>query len=299
MIAVGDSGAIVVQPYHQGVVLPMRTLQLASGQSVPVLGMGTWQMGERTQSRQSERDALRHGLDLGLSLIDTAEMYGEGGAEAVIAPVLADRRSEVFLVSKVYPYNASRQGAIAACERSLKRLNTDYLDLYLLHWRGTIPLEETLSAFQTLQQAGKIRAFGVSNFDVEDMAEVTQLVGGSAIATNQVLYNLMRRGIELNLLPWSRQRGMPIMAYSPIEQGRLLNHPTLKTLAQHRGVTPAQIAIAWLLQQPDVIVIPKSSRIEHIDQNYAALNLNLSVTELASLDQAFPSPTQPIPLEML
>lgn len=277
----------------------MRTLQLPSGQSIPVLGMGTWQMGERTQSRQTERDALRHGLDLGLSLIDTAEMYGEGGAEEVIAPVIADRRSEVFLVSKVYPHNASRQGAIAACERSLKRLNTDYLDLYLLHWRGSIPLAETLSAFQTLQQAGKIRSYGVSNFDVEDMAEVTQIDGGHAIATNQVLYNLMRRGIELNLLPWNRQRGIPIMAYSPIEQGRLLNHPTLKTLAQNRGVTPAQIAIAWLLHQPDMIVIPKSSRVDHINQNYAALNLKLSPTELATLDQAFPLPAQPIPLEML
>jgi diketogulonate reductase-like aldo/keto reductase len=277
----------------------MRTLQLPSGQTIPVLGMGTWRMGEAARNRQSEIAALRHGLDLGLSLIDTAEMYGEGGAEEVIAPVIANRRSDVFLVSKVYPHNASRKGAIAACERSLKRLKTDYLDLYLLHWRGSIPLAETLEAFQTLQKAGKIRSYGVSNFDAEDMEEAIHLQGGNAIATNQVLYNLMRRGVELNLLPWCRQRGIPIMAYSPIEQGRLLNHRALRAIAQERGVTTAQVAIAWLLHQEDVIVIPKSSRIEHIEQNYAALNLQLSAAELATLDTAFPPPQKPIPLEML
>ena len=277
----------------------MRTLNLPSGQSIPVLGMGTWQMGENAKNRQSEINALRHGLDLGLSLIDTAEMYGEGGAEEVIAHAIAHCRASVFLVSKVYPHNASKRGAIAACDRSLKRLKTDYLDLYLLHWRGSIPLAETLEAFETLQQAGKIRSYGVSNFDVEDMEEASQHKVGKTIATNQVLYNLMRRGIEWNLLPWCRQRNIPIMAYSPIEQGRLLNDRTLKTIAQERGVTAAQVAIAWLLHQDNVIVIPKSSRIDHVEQNYAALDLKLSAEELATLDAAFPPPTKPVSLEML
>lgn len=221
----------------------MRNLELPSGQLIPVLGMGTWQMGESAKNRQSEIDALRHGLDLGLSLIDTAEMYGEGGAEEVIAQVIASRRASVFLVSKVYPHNASKQGAIAACERSLKRLKTDYLDLYLLHWRGSIPLAETLEAFQTLQQAGKIRSYGVSNFDVEDIEEASQLKGGKEIVTNQVLYNLARRGIEWNLLPWCRERSIPIMAYSPIEQGRLLNNRTLNAVAQQRQVMGSAIAL--------------------------------------------------------
>jgi diketogulonate reductase-like aldo/keto reductase len=277
----------------------VRTLKLPSGQLIPILGMGTWQMGENARNRQSEIDALRHGLDLGLSLIDTAEMYGEGGAEEVIAHAIASRRAEVFLVSKVYPHNASKRGTIAACERSLQRLKTDYLDLYLLHWRGSVPLVETLEAFQTLQQAGKIRSYGVSNFDVEDMEEAIGLKGGKAIATNQVLYNLMRRGIEWNLLPWCQQQGIPIMAYSPIEQGRLLNNQTLKAIAGERGVTAAQVAIAWLLHQENVIVIPKSSRIDHVEQNYAALNLKLSAEELAALDAAFPPPTKIVPLEML
>jgi diketogulonate reductase-like aldo/keto reductase len=277
----------------------VRTLKLPSGQLIPVLGMGTWQMGENALNRQSEIDALRHGLDLGLTLIDTAEMYGEGGAEEVIAQAIASRRAEVFLVSKVYPHNASKRGTITACERSLQRLKTDYLDLYLLHWRGEVPLAETLEAFQTLQQSGKIRSYGVSNFDAEDMEEAIGLKDGKGIATNQVLYNLMRRGIEWNLLPWCRQRDIPIMAYSPIEQGRLLNNRTLKTIAQEREVTAAQVAIAWLLHQENVIVIPKSSRIDHVEQNYAALNLKLSAEELAALDAAFPPPTKPVPLEML
>ena len=277
----------------------MRTLKLPSGQLIPVLGMGTWRMGENALHRQSEIDALRHGLDLGFSLIDTAEMYGEGGAEEVIAQAIANRRESVFLVSKVYPHNASKQKAIAACERSLKRLKTDYLDVYLLHWRGSVPLAETLEAFETLQQSGKIRSYGVSNFDIEDMQEVSQLKGGKGIVTNQVLYNLMRRGIEWNLLPWCRQQNIPIMAYSPIEQGRLLNNKTIKAIAQQRGVTAAQVAIAWLLHQEDIIVIPKSSRIDHVEQNYAAKDLKLSAEELAALDVAFPPPTKPVSLEML
>lgn len=277
----------------------MRTLSLPSGQVMPVLGMGTWRMGENPLERQDEINALRHGLDLGLSLIDTAEMYGEGGAEEVIAQAILNRRSQVFLVSKVYPHNASSQGAIAACEKSLKRLKTDYLDLYLLHWRGVIPLTETLEAFQVLQQAGKIRSYGVSNFDVEDLEEVRQLKGGKAIDTNQVLYNLMRRGIEWDLLPWCRQRSIPLMAYSPIEQGRILKKRTLQLIAQQRGVTAAQVAIAWLLHQEKVIVIPKSSRIEHVEENRAASELKLSTEELDTLDAAFPPPTQPTRLEML
>lgn len=277
----------------------MRTLELPSGQAIPVLGMGTWQMGEHTRNRQSEVDALRYGLDLGVSLIDTAEMYGEGGAEEVVAKAIANRRADVFLVSKVYPHNASAVGAIAACERSLKRLNTDYLDLYLLHWRGSIPLADTLAAFQTLQQAGKIRSYGVSNFDVEDMEEAIHQPHGSAIATNQVLYNLTRRGVELNLLPWCRQRNIPIMAYSPIEQGRLLNNRALQSIAHARGATTAQVAIAWLLHQENVIVIPKSSHIDHVKQNRAALDLALTAEELATLDAAFPRPKNSIPLEML
>lgn len=277
----------------------MRTIELISGQVIPVLGMGTWQMGEHTRSRQSEINVLRHGLDLGLSLIDTAEMYAEGGAEEVIAQAIAGRRSEVFLVSKVYPHNASKQGVIAACERSLKRLQTDYLDVYLLHWRGSFPLSETLDGFQWLQQAGKIRSYGVSNFDVSDMQAALSLKGGDRVVTNQVLYNLKRRGIELNLLPWCQQRNIPIMAYSPIEQGRLLNHRTLTTIARDRGVTTAQVAIAWLLHQENVIVIPKSSRIEHIEQNRAALDLQLSTEELTTLDASFPPPQKSIPLEML
>lgn len=277
----------------------MRTIRLPSGQAIPALGLGTWRMGESAKQRSTEVAALRHGLDLGMTLIDTAEMYGEGGAEEVIAEVIADRRSQVFLVSKVYPHNASRRSAIAACERSLKRLRTDYLDLYLLHWRGSVPLAETLEAFQQLKQAGKIRDYGVSNFDVDDMEEARTLEGGSAIATNQVLYNLMRRGIEWDLLPWCRQHNIPIMAYSPVEQGRLLQQPALKTIAQQRQVTPAQIAIAWLLHQQDVVVIPKASTIAHVEQNRAATDLQLTPDELQTLDTAFPPPQKPVPLETL
>jgi diketogulonate reductase-like aldo/keto reductase len=223
----------------------MKFIRLLSGQSIPVLGMGTWRMGESPEQRQIEVTALRHGLDLGMTLIDTAEMYGEGGAEIVVGEAIAQRRSSVFLVSKFYPHNATRQGTIAACERSLKRLKTDYLDLYLLHWRGSVPLAETLEALQTLKKAGKIRDYGVSNFDTDDMAEVFALSGGQAIATNQVLYNLTRRGVEWDLLPWCRAHQIPVMAYSPVEQGRLLGHPTLQTIAQQHGASAAQIAIAW------------------------------------------------------
>ena len=274
-------------------------IELPSGQTIPVFGMGTWRMGENPQNRRQEVAALRRGMALGVTLIDTAEMYGEGGAEEVVAEAVGDRRSEVFLVSKVYPHNASKQGAIAACERSLKRLNTDYLDLYLLHWRGSVPLSETLEAFQMLKQSGKIRDYGVSNLDVSDMAAAIALPGGQEIATNQVLYNLSRRGIETNLLPWCRDRNIPIMAYSPIEQGRLLGNRTLGKIAKEKGVSEAQIAIAWILQQEDIIVIPKSSHIEHVEQNYAALTITLTSEDLSLLNEAFPKPNRPIPLQML
>jgi diketogulonate reductase-like aldo/keto reductase len=277
----------------------MKTIALPSGQRIPTLGMGTWRIGESAHQRHNEVAALRHGLDLGMTLIDTAEMYGEGGAEIVIAEAIAHYRPSVFLVSKVYPHNATRQGTIAACDRSLKRLKTDYLDLYLLHWRGSVPLSETLEALQGLKQVGKIREFGVSNFDVDDMEEAFALKDGRAIATNQVLYNLSRRGVEWDLLPWCRQHRIPVMAYSPVEQGRLLKNQALQAIAQQRGVTTAQIAIAWLLQQEQVIVIPKSSSIKHIEQNYAALNLELSAADLEALDAAFPPPSQRVSLEML
>lgn len=277
----------------------MRTIGLPSGRTIPVLGMGTWRMGERAWNRRNEIAALRHGLDSGITLVDTAEMYGEGGAEEVIAEAIDGRRAEVFLVSKVYPHNASKRDAIAACERSLKRLKTDYLDLYLLHWRGSVPLAETLEAFQSLRESGKILDYGVSNFDVKDMEEAIGVPSGNVIATDQVLYNLTRRGIERDLLPWCRDRNIPIMAYSPIEQGRILHNPTLKKIARERGATPARVALAWLLHRPDVIVIPKSSRIEGVEDNRAALESRLSPEELAILDRAFPAPAKPVPLEML
>ncbi len=277
----------------------MKSILLPSGQPISALGMGTWRMGESAAHRQQEVTALRHGIDLGMTLIDTAEMYGEGGAEIVVGQAIAQRRSSVFLVSKVYPHNATRQGAIAACERSLRRLKTDYLDLYLLHWRGSVPLAETLEAFLTLKQSGKIREYGVSNFDLDDMQEAVVLVQGRAIATNQVLYNLSRRGVEWDLLPWSRQQSIPTMAYSPVEQGRLLQNPILQKMAQQREVTPAQIAIAWLLHQEQTIVIPKSSSIAHIEQNRAAFALQLSADDISALDIAFPPPCKRVSLQML
>jgi diketogulonate reductase-like aldo/keto reductase len=277
----------------------IKSLKLSSGQAIPVLGMGTWQMGENDRDRPSEVAALRHGLELGLSLIDTAEMYGEGGAELVIAEAIAGCRSDVFLTSKVYPHNASMKGAIEACERSLKRLNTDYLDLYLLHWRSSVPLEETLGAFQKLHQSGKIRSYGVSNFDTKDMKKAVSIPGGKEIVTNQVLYNLMRRGVEWDLLPWCRQQNIPIMAYSPIEQGRLLQNHTLQSIATDRQVSAAEVAIAWLLHQDQVIVIPKSSNIAHVEKNRAALDLKLTIEELETLDAAFPAPRRSVPLEMI
>lgn len=275
----------------------MKRLTLPSGKEVPVLGQGTWKMGEDSAKRLSEIAALRLGLDLGMTLIDTAEMYGQGESEELIAEAVGGRRADVFLVSKVYPHNATRQGAVAACDRSLRRLQTDYLDLYLLHWRGSVPLAETIDAFQSLKAAGKIRDYGVSNFDREDMEEAAGVPGGQAIATNQVLYNLMRRGVEWDLLPWCRQRKIPIMAYSPIEQGRLSNKVAI--LARRRGVTPAQVALAWLLHHEGVIVIPKASNQSHVRENRAALDLTLTDADLAELNKLFPPPRGKSSLEIL
>lgn len=256
-------------------------------------------MGEDARARQAEVVALRCGLDLGMTLIDTAEMYANGGAEEVVGEAIAGRRQEVFLVSKVLPSNASRRGTIKACDSSLRRLQTDCLDLYLLHWRGGIPLSETVEAFNTLIRDGKIRSWGVSNFDTSDMQELVGGAGSEAVATNQVLYNLMRRGIEYDLLPWQRKHKIPIMAYSPIEQGRMLENKTLSAVAHRHGATPAQVALAWLLGQEGVIVIPKAATLEHVRENRAATGLRLTSADLAELDRAVPPPKKKKPLEML
>ena len=276
-----------------------RTVTFPSGVVVPALGQGTWGMGNSSRRRAAEVAALRLGIELGMTLIDTAEMYAEGGAEEVVGEAIAGRRDEVFLVSKVLPGNASRRGTITACERSLRRLGTDCIDLYLLHWRGRTPLAETVEVFETLLREGKIRAWGVSNLDPADMLELLRAPGGTAVETNQVLYNLTRRGIEYDLLPWCQQRNLPIMAYSPIEQGRLLGNAALKSIATRHGATPAQIALAWLLRQDGVIAIPKAVSSEHVRENRAALDLQLTTQDLADLDRAFPPPTRPQPLEMI
>lgn len=277
----------------------MRFLSLPGGETVPVLGLGTWMMGERAEAAAAEVAALRLGLDLGMTLIDTAEMYGEGGAERIVGEAIAGRRDEVFLVSKVLPENAGRRAAVAACERSLKRLATDRIDLYLLHWRGRVPVEETVAAFLALQRAGKIRHWGVSNFDTAEMTALTASAAGGGCATNQILYNLTRRGPEWDLLPWCRAQRMPVMAYSPIEQGRLLAKPALCKLATRRGISPAQLALAWVLAQDNVFTIPKAATATHIRENRAALDLVLTDEERAALDHAFPPPQGPRPLELL
>lgn len=277
----------------------MNTVCLPSGESVSALGQGTWYMGEGRGGRKQEVAALQLGLDLGLTLIDTAEMYAEGGAEEVVGEALTGRRDEAFLVSKVYPHNASRQGVVVACERSLRRLRTDRIDLYLLHWRGPHPLGETVAGFEALQRAGKIRHWGVSNLDLDDMRELAAVPGGDACAANQLLYNLSRRGIEWDLLPWLRQRGVPVMAYSPIEQARLLERPGLADFARRHGMTAAQAALAWLLGQEGVIAIPKSARAEHVRDNAAARGFTLDAAQRAALDRLFAPPAGPTPLEML
>ena len=278
----------------------MKTVTFASGVSVPVLGQGTWNMGEDASRKAAEVRALQLGLDLGMTLIDTAEMYGEGGAEEVVGAALAGRRSDAFLVSKVYPHNASFDGVRAACERSLRRLRVESIDLYLLHWQGHHPLAETFDGFEALRQAGKIRDYGVSNLDLPSMEEA---IGYGAPATDQVLYNLLKRGIEFDLLPWCRARGMPVMAYSPLEssgreQAALLGHPALRTVADAHDATPAQIALAWVLHQDGVIAIPKAVDPVHLRANRAAADIRLTSDDLAALDRAFPPPRRARALDM-
>ncbi|MHC8318644.1 aldo/keto reductase [Pseudomonas sp. LB3P31] len=273
----------------------MRSLQLA-GVEVPVIGQGTWRMGEDSSQRTGEIAALRQGIELGMTLIDSAEMYAEGGAEEVVGEAIAGQRDKVFLVSKVYPHNAGRQGIPQACERSLKRLGTDYIDLYLLHWRGQYPLEETVEAFERLREAGKIGRWGVSNFDLDDLHELAN----PACATNQVLYNLEERGIEFDLLPWCQQQRLPVMAYCPIGQGgHMLAQATLAQVAARHQATPAQVALAWILRQDGVIAIPKAVRLEHVTLNARALDLQLEPGDLEALDQAFRAPQRKQRLAMV
>ena len=266
---------------------------------MPTLGIGTWRMGERKRDRSREVSALRLSLDLGMTLIDTAEMYGDGESERVVAEAIAGRRDDAFLVSKVYPHNASRRDAIAACERSLKRLATDHLDLYLLHWRGKVPLAETVAAFEALRESGKIRAWGVSNFDRGDMEELLALPEGRRCAANQVLYHLRCRGIEWDLLPLCRDRRIAVMAYSPLDEGRLTKDRRLVQIASRAGVEPAALALAWLLAQKGVAVIPKASDIVHVQNNRAAADLKLGPDITRDLDRAVPPPAGSTPLQVI
>jgi diketogulonate reductase-like aldo/keto reductase len=277
----------------------IRTATLPSGEPIPALGQGTWLAGESPPRRDLEVAALRLGLDLGMTLIDTAEMYGDGVAEELVGEAIAGRRDDVFLVSKVLPSHATRRGTIAACERSLRRLRTDRIDLYLLHWRESTPLEETLDGFAALAESGRIRHWGVSNLEASEMEELVNLRGGAAVQTDQVLYNLTRRGIEHDLLPWCRARRLPVMAYSPLEQGRLLGRRALRKVAERHGATPAQVALAWVLREEGVVAIPKATTPEHVRENRGALDVRLTGEDLVALDRAFPRPAGPTPLEVL
>jgi diketogulonate reductase-like aldo/keto reductase len=276
----------------------MRTISFPDGTVVPALGQGTWMMGEDAAMRADEIAALREGVELGMTLIDTAEMYGEGEAERLVGEAVAGMRDRVFLVSKVYPQNASHARLRRACEASLERLRTDRLDLYLLHWRGGVPLAETIEAMEQLVETGRILRWGVSNLDVDDMEELFE-AGGSACSTDQILYNLGRRGPEHDLLPWLTERRVPAMAYSPVEQGRLLSNPALRDVAERMKAAPAQVALAWALRRSDVIVIPKASSIAHVRENRAAADLELTSEEIDALDRAFPEPRGRVALEML
>ena len=276
----------------------MKTVTLPAGEKVAALGQGTWNMGDSPATRADEIAALRRGIDLGLTLLDTAEMYGDGRAEQLIAEAIVGRRDDVFIVSKVLPGNASRRGTVTACERSLKNLHTDRIDLYLLHWNGGVPFAETLEALTTLQRAGKIRQYGVSNLDLAECKD-WWAAGGDATATNQLLYNLSRRGIEWDLLPWLHARGVPVMAYSPLEQARLLKNAKFAALAKASGIAPAQLALAWLLARDEMIVIPKASTTARVEENAAARDITLSAAQIAELNKIFPPPTGARPLEML
>lgn len=275
------------------------SIALPGGERIAKLGQGTWEMGERASRRADEIAALREGVALGMTLIDTAEMYGDGATEELVGEALRGLRDEVFLVSKVYPHNASRRGVERACEASLARLGTDRIDLYLLHWRGGVPFEETVEGFEALVRAGKIRHWGVSNFDVDDMEELVALPGGAACAANQILYNVERRGPEFDLLPWSLARGMPVMAYSPVDHARLPKRSPLDDIAAGHGVSVWQVALAWVLRARGVCAIPKAARIEHVRENRAALDLKLGETDLAALDAYFKPPRGKRALEML
>jgi diketogulonate reductase-like aldo/keto reductase len=275
----------------------MRHVTLPDGEQVPCLGIGTWRMGENSRKRKGEIEALQTAIELGLTLIDTAEMYGDGGAEEVVADAIGDKRRDVFIVSKVHPRNAGRRDTIAACERSLKRLRSEVIDLYLLHWRGSVPLAETVEAFGQLKKAGKIRHWGVSNFDVGDMAELAQL-GDRSCASNQVMYHLGARGIEFDLLPAAEEAGIPLMAYSPLGAGDILSDTTLNEIAKSRDVSPATVALAWVLRQEQVMAIPKSAKRARVKGFRDALDLTLNVYELQGLDKAFPAPKKRTPLAM-
>ncbi|MEM5382184.1 aldo/keto reductase [Paraburkholderia phymatum] len=275
------------------------SVTLPDGERIPKLGQGTWEMGEHPSRRKAEIEALRGGIELGMTLIDTAEMYGEGATESLLGDALHGLRDEVFLVSKVYPHNASKRGVQHACEQSLKRLKTDRIDLYLLHWRGSVPLEETVAGFEALRRDGKIRHWGVSNFDVDDMEELVAVPHGDACATNQILYNVARRGPEFDLFTWLAERKMPAMAYSPVDHARLPKRSPLDDIAGAHGVSVIQVALAWVLRQPEVFAIPKSGRIEHVRDNARALELRLSADDLAAIDAHFRPPGSKRPLEML
>ncbi|GAA1803415.1 aldo/keto reductase [Planosporangium flavigriseum] len=277
----------------------IRTVTLPSAEPIPVLGQGTWGMAENPLRTSNEIAALRLGVDLGLTLVDTAEMYADGGAETLIGEALADRRDEIFLVDKVLPQNATRSGTKAACERSLRRLRTDRLDMYLLHWRGPVPLDETVAAFTDLMLSGMIRHWGVSNFDLDDLIQLTRAPGGAAVEADQVYYNLAHRGIEWDLLPKCQEVGLPIMAYSPFDHGRMVDQPVLRSVADEHDATPAQIALAWVLRHDGVVTIPKASTPEHVVSNRAAYDIQLTESDLAALDRAFPPPSGPRPLEVL
>ena len=274
----------------------MQIVTLPAGESVPALGQGTWELerGERSEAVK----AVQLGLDLGMTLIDTAEMYGEGKAEEIVGEAIKGRREEVFLVTKAYPWHGTKKGLADAAQRSLKRLKTDRIDVYLLHWRGDVPLAETVEGMEALRQNGQIRGWGVSNFDTADMEELVALPGGNRVQTNQVLYNLAKRGIEWDLLPWCRERRIPIMAYSPFDQGPLLRKKALAEVARRRGVAAATVALAWILRHKDMIVIPKAAKLDHVRANHAALNLKLTDPDLADLDAAFAPPDGPKSLEM-
>ena len=276
----------------------MKTVTLSTGDKVPMLGQGSWMMGERPERHADEMAALREGVELGMTLIDTAEMYGDGAAESLIGEALGDRRDELFLVSKVFPYNASVKRLQTSCEASLRRLGTDRLDLYLLHWRGNVPLDETIEGMEALQRAGKIRHWGVSNLDTDDMEDLVA-AGGSACVTDQILYNLTRRGPEKELMPWLTEHDMAVMAYSPVEQGRLLDHPALAKIAQDMGASEAQVALAWAMRDGRTIAIPKAGSVSHVRDNRKAADLVLDADQSAALEAAFPQPARATPLQML